>query len=249
MLNLVKDSIQLNYFFGLTFLILVLITYYYSLKKTRWLWGILSILFLLSSTQIFPAYLVAKEEAKTPVCNPLLLQQNETYYLHVLGAGYNLDSSLPATSQLNTITLARLVEAIRLAQNLNKYKLITSGYAGSQAESQASVVKRAAMSLGIPKQNIEVLDTPSNTSEEVGAFVKKFGKNKKVIVVSDAMHLPRALMLYQKAGIKAIGAPTNFKIKKVKNDYNGFSFPSQQSISLMNSYLREQLKYFKDNQF
>lgn len=247
MLTLLKDSIQLNYFFGFACLFLVVTTYFCSFKKTRWLWGILSILFLLSSTQIFPAYLVSKEESKTPICNPLLLQKKETYYLHVLGAGYSLDPNLPASSQLSVTTLSRLVEAIRVAQKINKYKLVTSGYAGSQIESQASVVKRAAIALGIPSENIEVLDTPSNTVEEVNAFVKKFGKNKKVIVVSDALHLPRALMLYKKVGVKAIGAPTNFKVKKGLNDYNGFSFPSFRSISLMNSYMREQLKFFKDS--
>ena len=247
MLDFLKESIQLTNFFLLFFLLLGITTYRCGLKKMRLFWLVFILLFSLSSTHFIPAYLISKYEAKTPICNPLHLNLNETYYLHVLGAGYSLDPNLPATSQLSTTTLARLIEAIRIAHQLPKYKIVTSAYSKYGIESQASVAKRAAISLGIPSQNIEMLTTPSTTSEEVQAFVSKFGTNKKVIVVSDALHLPRALMLYQKAGIIAIGAPTNFQIKNGPNDYNGLSFPSYSSLSLMNNYLREQLKYWKDS--
>lgn len=53
-------------------------------------------------------------------------------------------------------------------------------------------------------------------------------------------------MLYQKVGINAIGAPTNFKVKQGTNDSNGFCFPSLGSIDLMDAYLKEQVKYWKD---
>jgi uncharacterized SAM-binding protein YcdF (DUF218 family) len=247
MLEFLKDSIQLTHFFGFGFLLLALATYYFTFSKTRWYWFLFVFLFLLASTQIFPAYLMAKYEAKTPVCHPSQLKKNEIYYLHVLGAGYSLDSNLPATGQLNTTTLTRLIEAIRISRQLTNYKLVTSAYSSLGLESQASVAKRAAISLGIPSQNITMLTSPSNTSEEVAAFVKHFGTQKKVIVVSDALHLPRALMLYKKAGVTAIGAPTNFYIKNSPIDYHGLTFPSLRSIALMNSYLREQLKYWKDD--
>jgi uncharacterized SAM-binding protein YcdF (DUF218 family) len=81
----------------------------------------------------------------------------------------------------------------------------------------------------------------------VAAFVNQFGVHKKVIVVSEAMHLPRALMLYKKAGITAIPAPSNFKVKQGPHEYDGLTFPSISSLKLMNEYLREQLKYWKDN--
>lgn len=204
------------------------------------------ILFLSTSTKILPATLIASYEAKTPKLNPSILNKDQTYYLHVLGGGYSLDSTIPATSQLSTITLARLVEAIRVSKSLPHYKIVSSGYSSLDLESQASVVRRAAIELGIPPQNCEILSSPSNTSEEVQAFVSKFGKTKNVIVVSDAMHLPRALMLYNKAGITVIGAPTNFKVKNGTNDKNGFRFPSLSSVNLMSDYLRERLKYWKD---
>lgn len=245
-MDFIKESIQLSTFFLIAVVLIAISTYYYNFKKNRWAWFILLLLFLTVSTKLLPKYLIAKYEAKTPICNPTILNKNETYYLHVLGAGYSLDSRLPATSQLNTTTLARLVEAIRIANNLKKYIIVTSAYSKFGLESQASVAKRAAIILGIPAKNIGMLTTPSNTGEEVRAFVAKFGVYKKVIVVSDAMYLPRAIMLYKKAGINAIGAPTNFQVKKDTNNTNGISFPSISSLNLMNTYFRERLKYYKD---
>jgi uncharacterized SAM-binding protein YcdF (DUF218 family) len=247
MLDFLKESIQLTHFFGVGFLLLVVTTYYYTFSKTRWFWLLLVFLFLVATTHFIPAYLISKYEAKTPICNPLHLNPSETCYLHVLGAGYSLDPNLPATGQLSTTTLARLIEAIRIAHQLPNYKIVTSAYSKYGLESQASVAKRAAIDLGIPSQNIEMLTTPSNTSEEVATFVKQFGNKKNVIVVSDALHLPRAVMLYQKAGIKAIPAPSNFLVKQDPNDYNGLDFSYYTTLSLMNNYLREQLKCLKDN--
>lgn len=232
--------------FLVVLLLLTICTYYYRYKKVLWLWAIFFILFLASSTKILPATLIANYEGKTPIFNTNSLDKSQIYYLHVLGAGYSLDPNLPATSQLSTTTLARLVEAIRISKYLPQYKIVSSGYSKLDLESQASVVRRAAIELGIPPQNCEILPTPTNTSQEVKAFVSRFGSTKNVIVVSDAMHLPRAAMLYKKAGIIAIGAPTNFRIKKGANDNTGIRFPSLSSMNLLNDYLRERLKYWKD---
>lgn len=249
MLTLLKASIQLTNFFAIVFFILAISTYYFSFKKTKWGWYLLTILFLIVSTKALPAKLVIDYEAKTPICNPNKLEKHETYYLHVLGSGYSLDAKLPPTSQLSKNTLARLIEAMRLSKTLLNYKIVSSGYSRLGLESQAAVVKRAAIALGVPTENCEILPTPTNTSEEVIAFVTKFGTTKNVIVVSDAMHLPRALMLYKKAGVIAIGAPTNFLAKQGANDANNVSFPSMSSVNLMNSYLIERLKYWKDELF
>lgn len=221
-------------------------TYYTSFNKTRWVWLIFLFLLLAVSTKILPVTLVEKYEARTAICNPAELDKDKTYYLHILGAGYTLDPKLVATSQLSIYTLPRLVEAVRIANILPNYKIITSGNCTSGLESQASVVARAAIELGIPPENCEILESPANTAEEISEFVKRYGIKKNVIVVSDAIHLPRAMMLYKRAGMNVIGAPTNFKVKIVPDETSRFSLPSLRSIDLMNEYLREKLKFWKD---
>lgn len=242
-----QEMISLSTFFLLGIFFVGFRIYKKGWRSNRFLLFIVGLFFMIATTKWIPAKLVAQYESQVTVCQPQLLDTTSTYYIHVLGAGYSLDPKLPATSQLESTTLTRLVEGIRIARQLHHYKLVTSAYSKYGLESQASVAKRAAIELGIPGKNIEMLTTPSNTAEEVEAFVKKLGTTKKVIVVSDALHLPRALMLYQKAGIKAIPAPSNFLVKQGPNDYNGPTFPSLSSLNLMNGYLRERLKYWKDS--
>lgn len=246
-MNFFQNNLTLYNFFILFFVMLIILTFKFNIQKAYWLWIFYFILFLMCATSYLPKYLVKKHENKNSIINPNLIDTSKTYYLHVLGAGYSLEKRLSATKQLSDVTLTRLIEAIRISKLLPNYIIVSSGYSSLGLESQASVVKRAAVELGIPKQNIEMLTTPSNTSEEVSAFVKRFGTNKNVIIVSNALHLSRAIMLYKKNGIVAIPAPTNFKVKQGINDYNGVTLPSISSIDLMNEYLREQLKYCKDS--
>jgi len=246
-MNFLQNNITLYNFFTFSILLLLLLKFKFNTIKLHWILIFFFSFFLVCATSYFPKYLIKKYENKYAITDVSLLDKNKTYYLHVLGAGYSLDTRLSATKQLSDVTLSRLIEAIRISKLLPNYIIVSSGYSSLGLESQASVVKRAAVELGIPKQNIEMLTTPSNTSEEVSAFVKRFGTNKNVIVVSDALHLSRAIMLYKKNGIVAISAPTNFKVKQGINDYNGVTLPSISSIDLMNEYLREQLKYWKDS--
>ncbi len=241
------ENITLSNFLLLGVFFVILVAYKKGVKTIPKVgWGLI-LLILLITTRYLPAQLIAFEEAKVPQWNIKNCDTTQMQYIHVLGAGFSADTLLAPTSQLNTTTLARLVEAIRIARQLPHYKIVTSGNTKYGGITQAEVVKKAAIALGIPKQNILTLTTPSNTAEEVDAFIKKLGKNKKGIVVSDALHLPRALMLYQKAGIHMQGAPTNYNIKKGPHDYNGFTLPSYNSLSAMNTYLREKLKYYKDS--
>jgi hypothetical protein len=58
--------------------------------------------------------------------------------------------------------------------------------------------------------------------------------------------LPRAIKIYNNLGIQAIPAPATYIVKNEPFDYHGLTFPSLSSMSLMNEYLREQLKTLKD---
>ena len=246
-MNFFQNNLTLYNFFILFFLLLLILTYKLNIQKAYWLWIFYFILFLVCATSYLPKYLVKKHENKKSIINLNLIDTSKTYYLHVLGAGYSLEKRLSATKQLSDVTLTRLIEAIRISKFLPNYIIVSSGHSSLGLESQASVVKRAAIELGTSEENIEMLTTPSNTSEEVSAFIKRFGTSKNVIVISDALHLPRAIMLYKKNGIVAVPAPTNFKVKQGINDYNGLTLPSISSMDLMNEYLREQLKYLKDS--
>ena len=192
-----------------------------------------------------PKRLIMNLEDQYEVIELEKLDTSKPYYIHVLGAGYDLDKRLQATSQLDLKTLGRLTEGIRVFRKLPNAVLVTSGNSAVGLESQASVAKRAALELGVPADKIQMLETPTTTLEEVLAFKYKFGKNKNVIVATDAAHMPRAMQMYRAAGYEPVAAPTNFKVKFDTNNYHGISWPNVGSFQMMNEWLHEMLARIK----
>lgn len=170
------------------------------------------------------------------------LNNTETYYIHVLGAGASLDSRLPASMKLHTSTLIRLVEGIRIYNHLEHGALVTSASAKKGFTSQAEISKETAVSLGVNEEGIKMLETPTTTLEEAIAFKEKFGKEKKVILVTSALHLPRAVEIFKDQGLNVTPAPSGYIYKEGPSEYNGITFPSLKSIELMNMYHRAKLK-------
>src|SRR5690606_3466960 len=56
-------------------------------------------------------------------------------------------------------------------------------------------------------------ESPTNTYEEAREFAKSFGKDKKLIIVSSATHIPRAVRMFELHGMNPIAAPTNHLVR------------------------------------
>ena len=204
------------------------------------------VVFLLTATRYLPNYLATLLEKKYAPFNIAAIQNTQQkFYIHVLGSGNNYDNRLPANAQLGATAVCRLVEAIRIKRQLNNSILVTSANSFLGLETQASVAKRAAMLLGVDSTTIEKLDTPSTTSEEANALKQKYGIHINVIVVTDAMHMQRALQAFIKVGFAPIAAPTNYRapLGPQNSWFNGW--PSIENISLMDVVLHEYLGSIK----
>lgn len=130
-------------------------------------------------------------------------------YVMVLGNGHVVDNDIPPTSELSRTALMRLSEGIRILRMYPGAKLILSGYAGGSDVSHARMLAKVAISLGVAKPDIILLETAQDTWEEAhqaAAFVQ----NRKVALVTSASHLKRAMIEFELAGIEPIPAPTNY---------------------------------------
>jgi uncharacterized SAM-binding protein YcdF (DUF218 family) len=96
-----------------------------------------------------------------------------------------------------------------------------------------------ALGLGVNKNEIRLLGTPENTKMEAFEYTKKFGTKNSLILVTDAVHMPRAMLLFRKAGQSPIPAPTNHLVKS--NWKNGISdwLPSSSNIAMMEYAMHE----------
>ena len=204
------------------------------------------LLFLISSTNYLPRYLAIQLENKfLPFDASMVQNQYERFYIHVLGSGNNLDKRLPANSQLGLAAIGRLAEAIRIQRMLKNSIIVCSANSIIGLETQASVTKRAAILLGVDSNRIEKLDTPSTTKEEAEAMHLQYGTAINLIVVSDAMHLPRAINLFAKEGFRPIAAPTNYRAPLGPKRLGLEWWPSIGNISLMDIVLHEYLGNLK----
>lgn len=130
-------------------------------------------------------------------------------YIMVLGSGHVVDDALPPTSELSRSALMRLTEGIRIMRMYPGAKLILSGYAGGTEFSHARMLAKVALSLGVAKSDIVLLESAKDTREEATLAASYVGKQILVLVTS-ASHMKRALLEFKDAGLNPIPAPTNY---------------------------------------
>ncbi len=233
---------------GLMILLLVAFLFrrYQKKRVSNWMIGFIILLFLVSATEYLPKYLAKGLEDKyLPFKLAVNSRDTGKVLVHVLGSGYSLDDRLPANQQIGLPALGRLAEGIRIHRAIKNSVIICSGNSSLGLETQAEVTKRAAIILGINANEIETLNNPSTTQEEARELGKVFDKKIKLIIVTDAMHMPRAIALFKMEGFIPTAAPTNFKVHEGPLQRGLKWWPSFSNIGLMNYVLHEYLGTFK----
>lgn len=196
--------------------------------------------FLLFSTGYLPGYLVNRIESQYAPFHPDRSPfRSGRVYIHVLGGGYTIDERLPSREQLSLVGLGRLSEAIRIFNLYDSSILVVSGNIASGNESLASVARKSAISLGVVARRIEMLEEPATTLGEASEFAQKFGRQTSVIVVTDAVHMPRAIRFFREQGLDPYPAPANYLIKEDQNPFGLRWIPSVQNFLLMDRMMRE----------
>jgi len=205
-----------------------------------------AVLFLITATAYLPQYLARQLERQYQPLNPASLKGKPgKIYIHLLGSGFTLDKRLPATAQLATVAQCRLIEAIRVFRQLDNSVLVCSAGSLLQKETQAAVARKAAILLGVDSTRIITLDTPSTTQEEAAALAARVGTTAHIIVVTDALHMPRAIKFFTQQGFRPVAAPTNFKALEAENDLGLKWWPGIGNMGLMDVVLHEYIGNIK----
>ncbi len=139
-------------------------------------------------------------------------EQQKIRFIVVLGSANVTDPALPESNQLNSASLYRLVEGIRIQRELPQAFLVLSGGASQDPRANAVVAGRVAESLGVDKERMVIEERPRDTAEEA-RLLQPMLKDMPFILVTSAAHMERAMQLFQEAGTRPIAAPTDFLIK------------------------------------
>ncbi|MFC0227899.1 envelope biogenesis factor ElyC [Serratia aquatilis] len=129
-------------------------------------------------------------------------------YIVVLGGGYTFNPDWAPSSNLLGNSLPRVTEGVRLYLSHPGSKMVFTGARGAKTLSNAATAALVAESLGVPRNDIIILDRPLDTEEEAAQVAELVGQ-KPFILVTSANHLPRAMVFFEAQGLHPIPAPAN----------------------------------------
>jgi uncharacterized SAM-binding protein YcdF (DUF218 family) len=191
------------------------------------------VIFLSVSTPTLPKLIINSLEDQYSPLDPNNLRVTETqYHIIILGGGHGYDDRLPANSLLSQEALGRLSEGLRLHLKLPNSKLVLSGYSASGRTTQAEILQEAAVLLGVAEKFTVLQKEPGNTFEEAKFYAERFGDIYPLIIVTSAVHMPRAMYLFNAHDLKPVAAPTNYRLKGNQKRLH-IGFPSLENIDLM----------------
>ena len=184
-------------------------------------------LYLISCIPFIDRFMYSFEHQYLPVRE----HKSGISYIVVLGGGHVSEEVLPPNSQLYTSTLARVVESVRLKKLFPQAKIIYSGGKIELADkkSNAEIMAATAVMLGVPPYDIVLEERAKDTIEEA-LYLKSLLKDKNFILVTSASHMPRAVLLFKKQGLKPIPSPSSYLTKKRKNYLIWDYFPSYEGV-------------------
>ncbi|MCP5163172.1 MAG: YdcF family protein [Hahellaceae bacterium] len=130
----------------------------------------------------------------------------------VLGGYHASDDSIPTLAQLSSYSLFRLLEGVRI-YDANPYsRLVFSGFASADKVPHALVMKQAAISLGVPENDIITESRPRDTDDEA-RLLRPILEGKRFALVTSASHMTRAVRIFRHYHLSPIPAPTEFLSK------------------------------------
>ena len=177
-------------------------------KLAKLAYSLGTILFITFAFDPFTEILLNNYENRYPAFSSEIIKPNpKIEYVVVLAGGFVPSSPQhPLTSELTRHTLARVIEGIKIYKEIPNSKLVFTGK-GWAKTSEASAMKQLAVKLGVQESDIILEEESKNTLEHTH-YLKSLLAQKPFVLVTSAIHMPRAMGLFLKAGYNPIAAPT-----------------------------------------
>jgi uncharacterized SAM-binding protein YcdF (DUF218 family) len=234
-----------EFFTPFVFSLFLFLCSFFSLLRQRRKWALLFsgsglfIIFFCGYGIVARDQLYALENRYAPVDQETLqnLKNEKIPFVVILGSGHISDPRLPVTSQIGGSSLYRLIEGIRIFRELTGSILVISGGIGYDPVPNADIVSRVALSIGVPPNRIIVENRPRDTLQEA-EMLQPTLKDNRFILVSSAAHMPRAMQIFNRLGMKPIADPTDFTLHSTTITAES-SFPSLRNLDISRRFFYE----------
>ncbi len=168
-----------------------------KLTKKRVLHLCLRLLVLLVLLVLIPNFLV-KLSSRTLIVTPEKAADLEADCILVLGAGLQPDGKpSPMLSE-------RIRTGVALYKAGASARLLMSGDHGTKGHDEVNAMKDAALAAGVPSEAVFMDHAGFSTYDSMYRARDIFGA-KKLVVVTQEYHLPRALWIARRMGLEAVG--------------------------------------------
>jgi len=138
----------------------------------------------------------------------------------VLGGGVAGKGTLRPADELSSSSIKRTVCGVELFSRAVAPRILFSGYGwdfSGDEPSEGTIMKAFAVQLGVPADAILVEDRSRNTYENAIESKRMVG-NASVLLVTSAVHIPRALGLFRRQGLDATPFPCGYLVANRPSD-------------------------------
>ena len=161
-------------------------------------------------------------------------------YVVVLGSGHSSDERIPVLSQISRTGLSRLMAGIQVYRQNPGAKLLLSGYGGYDPRSHAEVAADIAQLLGVDPQDIMLAPDARDTREEAQTWSSLL-KPESFALVTSALHMKRAMAIFEQEGLSPIAAPANYETAGERQTYWMDWLPRARHLELSEAAWHEHL--------
>lgn len=181
-------------------------------RRRRWAFGLAVAATLLLFVQSLPpvaALLVGTLERQA---GPLLRDRPAAGAIVVLGGGLDADAPEYGGDTANERTLVRLRYGAALARQWHLPLLVSGGRPPHAKRSEADVmagILQHEFGLVARWRENQSADTADNA--RFSAVLLRAAGIRRVVLVTQAYHMPRARLLFERAGLEVVPAPTAFE--------------------------------------
>lgn len=137
----------------------------------------------------------------------------------------------------------RLVKICILYKTHKIKKIIISGGSVYKDEpKEANFLYKEFLLLGIPSEDL-IIENKSRTTFENAAYTKHIVDSLKLqppfVLVTSAMHIPRAEKVFTRAGLQVVPFPANFRVINKKFNFDDYIIPKLNIINDWSALLKE----------
>lgn len=211
--------------------------------RRRWpIWLTLILLYLLSTP--FVTGILALGLERLPALELARVQQMGADAILVLGGGRQTQAPEYGTDTVGAATLERLRYAARLARTTRLPVMVSGGSPYKEELISEAELGRRVLSEDFGISEVLVEGESPNTRANIALSASKLKQlgYRRLLLVSHAWHLPRAMAECQRIGLEAIAAPmgfysTNLKLRPIWRLWLPGAKALSQSQILIHEYL------------